>query len=283
MDIFRSYYRLTKDTMNDSIREHLYSLILSFFMKGDNIMSLLYGTTSVFIDFEGMLYDTDTYVVRELYDYIRKQDGPSMFDSMYELFDNLSIENIKYALQLKSFPNPLMEFIESLGDDDDTDLEEVADEVYNSTLYTFKLPEGEITPETNILRLTSIGAGLKSIINDPNFKTLYIYVTRELNNDIIKLINEELDTVDCDIVFLTGDKKKAMNTEICDFYFLSKVSDIYHICDKHHESEINVLVPTFEFNMDDDVEVPLVNLEENAIITKRKYNIEVCTTNIPIL
>lgn len=245
-------------------------------------MSMLYGKTNVFIDFEGMLYDTDTYVVRELYDYIQKQDEPSMFDSMNELFDNLSVENLKYALQLKSFPNPLMEFIEALDDDEDIDLEEVANEIYNSTLYTFKLPEGERTPDMNILQLTSIGAGLKTLLNDPNFNTLYIYVTRELNNDIIKLINEDLDS-ECDIIFLTGDKKKAMNTQICDFYFLSKLSDIYNICDRHHESEINVLVPTFEFNMDDDEENPLVNLEENAIITKRKYNIEVCTTNIPIL
>lgn len=245
-------------------------------------MSLLYGNTSAFIDFEGMLYDTDTYVVRELYDYIRKQDEPSMFDSMYELFDNLSIENIKYALQLKSFPNPLMEFINTMGGDDDVDLEDVADEIYNTTLYSFKLPEEESSPEDNTLQLTSIGTGLKSIINDSRFKTLYIYVTRELNNDIIKLINADLDS-ECDIIFLTGDKKKAMNENICDFYFLSKLSDMYYICDRHHEDEINVLVPTFEFNMDDDEDFPMVNLEENAIITKRKYNIEVCTTNIPIL
>lgn len=246
-------------------------------------MSMLYGNTSVFIDFEGMLYDTDTYVVRELYNYINQRDEPSMFDSMYELFDNLSVENIKYALQLKSFPNPLMEFIAALdNEDEDIDLEQVADEVYNSTLYNFKLPEGEITPETNTLRLTSIGAGLQTLLNDTRFKTLYIYVTCELNNDIITLINNDLDS-DCDIIFLTGDKKKAMSDHICDFYFLSKLYDMYHICDRHHNDEINVLVPTFEFNMDDDGENSLVNLEENAIITKRKYNIEVCTTNIPIL
>lgn len=251
-------------------------------MKGDITMSMLYGETSAFIDFEGMLYDTDTYVVRELYDFVQKQDEPTMFDSMKEVFDNISDDYIGYALQLKSFPNPLMEFIESLDDDGDLDLEEVADEVYNSTLYSFRLPEGEITPETNTLRLTTVGRGLQSILNDPNFKTLYIYVTRELNNEIIKLIINDLDS-SCDIIFLTGDKKEAMTKHICNFYFLTKVSDIYHICDRHHEDEINVLVPTFEFNMDDDEEEPMVELEEDAITTKIKYNIEVCTTSVPML
>lgn len=251
-------------------------------MKGDITMSMLYGETSAFIDFEGMLYDTDTYVVRELYDFVQKQDEPTMFDSMKEVFDNISDDYIGYALQLKSFPNPLMEFIESLDGDEEVDLEEIADEVYNATLYSFRLPEGEITPETNTLRLTTVGKGLQSILNDPNFKTLYIYVTRELNNEIIKLIINDLDS-SCDIIFLTGDKKEAMNKHICDFYFLTKVSDIYHICDRHHKDEINVLVPTFEFNMDDDEEEPMVELEEDAITTKIKYNIEVCTTSVPML
>ena len=98
-----------------------------------------------------------------------------------------------------------MEFINTLDEEgeEDIDLEEVADEIYRSTLYTFQLPKEEPTEDTNILELTAIGKGIKSIINDTNFDTLYIYIREKLNDDLCELVSVQLDSK-CNIVFLTG-------------------------------------------------------------------------------
>ena len=260
-------------------------------------MSLLHGTTTIFIEFEGMLYDTDTYVVNEVFNYmVSHKDEKNPFDGLYDMVDLVSPRNVKYLLQTKETLNPLMGYLTEgfeCDEESDLDLEDIADITYTTTLYNFKYTDedrddvdDEGNPIINTLRLTSIGAGLKGLVNDKNIKNLFIYSRQPLSEDMLKLLYEDFGDPAC-IKLIVGDKKKAMLQNLSDVYFLNSISDMYNIVEqgKRYENEIQVVVPTFSFNMmdeDEDIEL-LVNLKENAIVTKSKYNIEVCTTNIPIV
>lgn len=261
-------------------------------MKGSDTMSLLHGATSIFIEFEGILYDTDLYVVREIYDYMMSHDDKvTLFDELPKIMDKVSPRNLKYLLQTKQYQNPLYDYITEdieLDDDSDVDLEDLADGIYSETLYNFKYvelpPDGEPDPDDtlNTLRLTMIGTSLKSIIMDENMKNVYIYFKKAPNDDILKVITEDLGDHGC-IQIVHGDLHDAMINNLSDVYFLNNVLDIYCLATKKYEDEISIVLPMFLFNMVDDPESTLIDLEENAIAMKRKYNIEVCSTRIPIV
>ena len=124
-------------------------------------MPILTAKSIVFIEFENLLYDTDTFVVQKVYDKYKDDREHCPCLELLDRIDRNGIENMKYISQVKMNINPIMEY---MNDDIENPLD-VASDIYESIMYA----EYGTTEQFDDLNKTTVGNSIDMIMRDEHF------------------------------------------------------------------------------------------------------------------
>lgn len=216
---------------------------------------------SIFFDLS-VLFTTDWFVLQKIYKYLFRTNDTN--DLFYELKDQVEsdlvgYQNISKLAQIKSFPNPLMDYM--VNPDEST-----ADNYYNGILL-----DDEITQETYFTDLfkTNIGKSLDQLLKDSNLTSVYVHVASPAEN-MLTFIHMSYANIDkSKINFVIGNKEDFLKDIPCDNYFFNNIDDIQFIMNIDRDKDCCVYTPEYSYNMRTDkpamvrVPIPLEELTSN--------------------
>lgn len=224
-----------------------------------------------FIDLS-LLVSTDLFVVDQIYRYLHRMDDST--DEFYKLkltveSKGVGYENLNNLLQLKTHPNPLLDFMSNPN-------ESVAYEYYNGILY-----DDSYTNDSyyTTLTKTSLGTAFTSLVKDTNLDKMYVYtpkLTQSLFSYIMSLFPEKPKWN-----FVTGDKSQFLKEYECNNYFFEDVASIQYLVDKKHVIAGNIYVPEYTFNMDPDISI-LLKTPIDIESLNNDYNLRVHSIRLPL-
>lgn len=240
-------------------------------------MPILSVKTTIFIEFENILFDTDTFILGELYlKYINASDELRMlFKPLMDIIDKYGVDNLYLLSQIKHNRNPLYDFIDH--DMEYPNKKEICDFLYDSILY------GEYDIEyMHNLELTNIGKSIYQLLIDENLDKLYIYINRETDsimNFLVTWLNQ-----DTRIEYITGNKNDFLEKIECESYFLSRYDDIESIAKLSNPNKImqkDVVIPEYKFNIDKEGNLRYKNMTYSKLFDD--FNINVTSAKLPIV
>lgn len=206
-------------------------------------MSILTAKSIIFIEFENILCDTDTFVIQKIYDTFKNNRENCILNALLDKIERNGIENIKYISQVKKNMNPLIEYI----NDDIEDKDGIAYEIYNNILYA----EYGSTETFDSMPKTIIGSSLDVLIMDENLEKTYIFC-KNPTPEICEFIYEMYDESRTDII--AGDESDFLRKVPCTSYFISDSSNIQDImeCGHTEDTPVEIYVPEYTFNITED-------------------------------
>lgn len=237
-------------------------------------MAFLHSASDIFIDFKTLLFDTDSYVIANIYEAFKDKENHSFTGLIEYLKDNET--NLPYVGQVKNSINPLDDFVE-----DDYEAELCYNEIlYNANVEPFVLID-KLVP-------TAIGKSLLTLMKDENVKNVYVYVDYP-SVAICQTIYNFFDK-DERVTIIGLGKEDFLQTKeyTCNTYLFENIDDVLYLLPngKSEETRI-VLVPEFSFNVDEETGDILLKDEDDNTISgmqlSEEYNIELSTIAIPLI
>ena len=233
-------------------------------------MPILTAKSIVFIEFENLLYDTDTFVVQKVYDKYKDDREHCPCLELLDRIDRNGIENMKYISQVKMNINPIMEY---MNDNVDNPLD-VANDIYESIMYA----EYGTTEQFDDLNKTTVGNSIDMIMRDEHFQTMYIFC----NNPTPEIYDFIYSMYDDRIIIISGDKSDFLQTVPCTAYFISDATNILDIMEIERDEDdiVEIYIPEYKFTMDEDgiilIDPPIKELTKDN-------SINVATIGLPIV
>lgn len=182
----------------------------------------------MFIDFEDILFDTDTFVCKQIYKALcaMKPEDCAKHPLHYlkDAIDQAGENTINTITKLKNTSNPLEEFI------DEELLEEgIQPDILANTFYYTILDDdsdenmlvGEVLP-------TTFAESINAVLQDTNFKMAYVYVNGELTDAKHVLISSFFN-YNPKITMVTGDKLAFIKQYQIDTYAFKNISEIEYL------------------------------------------------------
>ena len=233
-------------------------------------MPILTAKSIVFIEFENLLYDTDTFVIERLYDKYKEDIENCPFCELINKIDRNGIENIRFISQVKTNINPIMQY---MNDNIENPLE-LSNQIYDNIIYH---NYGTIE-QFDCLEKTIIGNSVDTIMRDEHFETMYIFCndpTPEIYDFIYSIYDDR-------IIIVNGSKSDFLRTVPCNIYFISDATNILDIIEvKRDDSDIvEIYVPEYSFNMNEDGTI-FIDPSINEIT--KENSISIATIELPIV
>lgn len=233
-------------------------------------MSILTAKSVIFIEFENLLYDTDTFVIQKIYDTFKDNREHCICNELIDKIERNGIQYMKYIAQTKQNMNPIIEYL----DDDIEDPAGVAEEIYNDIIYA---EYGTLEP-FDILHKTIIGNSVDGIMKDEHFDRMYVYC-KNPTNEICDLLFELYSDR---VIIIGGDKSDFFQTIPCTSYFIADALDLLDIVKVDHGDEpIEVYIPEYSFNMNKETGSILIDPPVGEIVDGT--GISVNTIKLPIV
>lgn len=189
-------------------------------------MSALHESTTLFVDFENVLCNTDEFVCGKLYDLVNEYDDIVTNNPLYAVFEVMRITG-KDALpefsKLKNTINIFRDLIDPSkiedveGIDKETQMDMIAEDTYDGILYYDYKNFDEFT-------FSNIAESFISLIKDENLSTMYIY-TKYITSAIHKSIYNLYQSSE-KVKIVSGDKGEFLKTTKCDMYIFNDAKDI---------------------------------------------------------
>lgn len=214
-------------------------------------MSILHKSSTIFIDFEDMLCDTDSYVCKQLYtSYKSSKPNDFIFKKLIDTIDHPEVgdENIKYLVMTKETDCFLEEYVDDgqlQSDEEHMNLSIIVNAIYSEILYN-----DNISDIGGQLSLTKIGDNMRYLIKDPNLKNIYIYMP-SCTNAIHRFIFNQFTDLQEKITIITGDRESFIRSTPCELYIMKSID--YVPClffDRGIVSEI--IIPSLPCNMEEN-------------------------------
>lgn len=238
-------------------------------------MALLFGASKIFVDFETILFDTDSFIISHIYEACKDTTDHS-FTELVNYIKDGNEDNFQYIGQVKNSINPLMDFIED---------EEEAYLCYYEILYSVDMDIDILIDE---LAPTDIGKSLLTLMKDENVEKLYVYIegpTPNLCQVVYNFFGQ-----DERVIIVGGDKKEFLKCEdfYCDTYIVQNIDDVLALMEGgKREDKTEVLVPEFPFNVGGETNDIMLYNEDGDEITgtylSTNYNIDVSTMELPLI
>ena len=248
-------------------------------------MSILYKSSVIFINFEDMLCDTDSYVCNQVY---KANDSlkTNMFNKLIETIERpeVGVDNIKFLVMTKQTDCFLREYVSNdyLGDDIDiidnnddkiTNIPIIVSSMYNEILYNDK-----VTKIDNDITFTNLSNSIEYLITDPNFQKMYVYMP-SCTQAIHELIYNHFSRIKDKITIVTGDMESFLQTTPCDVYIIKDI-DLVPCLFFDREEDAQIIVPAFPCNMDSNgICLKYSGEWENEL---KKYKLELNIIQTPI-
>lgn len=238
-------------------------------------MALLYGASEIFVDFNSILFDTDTYVISHIYEAFKDKTDHSFVELVNYIKENNGV-NFEYIGQVKNSINPLADFIEN---------EEEANMCYYEVLYNVDIDVDIMIDE---LAPTDLGKSMLTLMKDENLKKLYVYI--DMPTPTLCEVVYNYFEMDSRVIIVGGNKDEFLNCEeyFCDTYIFQDIKDVSSLMKfgKRKES-IDVLVPEFPFNIDEETgNIYLLDDDGDEISgtqLSNDYNINISTIELPLI
>lgn len=188
-------------------------------------MSVLHTASTIFVDFNNIIANTDLFVCKQLYQIAKDAESMKthMLHAFFEIIDQVGEEYIINYVNTKKNHNPFREIVDSDMDDiKDKSSEEIDDlcqEIYDAILYY-----DYSIPESIIFEYTNIADALWTISKDKQLETVFIYV-EDITPSIQQSLMERFENYD-KFIMVTGDKGELLNDLKCDLYIFDDIMDI---------------------------------------------------------
>lgn len=225
----------------------------------------------MYIEFENLLFDTDTFVLTNLYEAFKDRYDECPYKALLDKVERNGYDYIPYFGQVKENMNPVLEFL-----NENTPLAEfVAETLYCEVMYS----EDYTTIENyQDLRYTRVGSGIQTLIRDNTISKIYIFCNNP--TPIIEALIREITANDDKVEILCGDRTEFLAETPCDSYFLADAANIKYIAKTgKRQRQAQVMVPEYKFNMNgDDIKM---DLDPGDML--KQYNIDINTLQLPII
>lgn len=191
-------------------------------------MSLLYDSSSLLLDFNNVLVNTDFFVCHTLYTTIKDRDFISKqpIHTFFDIIDQTGVDMIDNFVQVKTNINPFRDIIDvsliefESGIDKDVQINLMCDSLYKNILA--KACQTDIP-----LLFTNIADSFKFLTKDTNLTNIYLYMDLDiLSEPLHKAIFDYFDTNNTKVTIVGGDKKKFISENECNLYIFENARDI---------------------------------------------------------
>lgn len=248
--------------------------------------TVLYKRSSFFVDLLNVVFYADVFLYHELKK--RGQSDQSLqcyFDTIYESdVDDVQLKQITAA---KKNQNILLDWLnlEHFKEiNGDTNPEQFLASLYQSML---------AKPECDqYLQLTEFGHALKLLTRDINLTRVFCYLPFT-SNFIIENLHRAFNGTDLNkLNYAIGNKRELIETTTVQSYVFENVLDIDKYLPVKHPNCIEVLIPSYEYNlMEDrskleqtfeDVTYKRLRLEHEPQYYTEEFNLSINTISVPI-
>ena len=209
-------------------------------------MSALHGPSTVYVDFENVIANTDYFVCKKLYQLLKEDKEAVKNNILHNFFDIINQLGEEYILSFcntKKNINPFFEIAdlsvlteEELAPFKEAKLSNEEINVFLCTQMYYEILNHSYTFDyMDDFSYTNVADSLKVLLKDNQLQKIYIYVD-SMTEFIHKSLYNKFNNSD-KIVIVTGDKPKFLSEYRCDTYMVQNVYDIRFLSKNFKESD----------------------------------------------
>lgn len=188
-------------------------------------MSVLFGASKIYADFENVIAYADYFVCKKIYEQLHDKDivKNHPIHGFFEVISSTGIDAIPTFVMQKKTHNPLRELADMSkisvknGESKESQADIICDDLYDTVLST------DYEDGTQFL-YTNLAHSIKILLRDTKLTDVYIYV-KNMSIPIHKSIYEFFEDSN-KIHVLTGDRRNFFQDISCDVYVFNNIMDV---------------------------------------------------------
>ena len=209
-------------------------------------MSALHGSSTVYVDFENVIANTDYFVAKKLYQLLKNDKDAVKNNILHNFFDIINQLGEDYILSFcntKKNINPFFEIADlsvlteaELAPFKEAHLSENDINVFLCCQMYYEILNHNYTFDyIDDFSYTNVADSLKVLLKDSQLQKIYIYVDT-MTDFIHKSLYNKFNNSD-KVVIVTGEKAKFLSEYRCDTYMVQNIYDIRFLSKNFKETD----------------------------------------------